>query len=81
MPACTFDSVPKFISHAGNVVSCALPDHADIELAAVDVLLDDCIALHLFVNELDAFAQALHVVDDRRLRDAERCIVGRGFDE
>ncbi len=56
-------------------------EHADVDLAAVDVFLDERIALDLLVDELHALAQALHVLDERGLRDAERRVLGRRLHE
>ena len=47
-------------------------EDADVELAAVDVLLDDRRRADAFVDERDALLQLLVAVDDRRLRDADR---------
>ena len=45
--------------------------HADVKFPAFDVLLDQCIALYVLVDKLDALSKLCHVPDDRRLRDAE----------
>ncbi len=56
-------------------------DHAHIELAPFDVLLDQRIRVGLLVDERDAFLETALVRDDRGMRDAERGIVGGGFHE
>ena len=56
-------------------------EHADVDLAALDVLLDQRVGAGLLVDELDALAQLLAVVDDRGLRDAERRVLGRRLHE
>ena len=47
-------------------------EDADVELAALDVLLDDGGGADALVDERDALLQLLVAVDDRRLRDADR---------
>ena len=47
-------------------------EDADVELAALDVLLDDRGRADAVVDERDALVQLLVAVDDRRLRDADR---------
>ena len=49
---------------------------ADVQLAALDVFLDQRIGLHLVVHELDALLELRLVGDDRRLRNAERRVLG-----
>ena len=66
----------------GHVAELELPDrqhaqavvaeHADVEFAALDVLLGDRGGADPLVDEGDAFRQLLVGVDDRGLRDAER---------
>ncbi len=55
--------------------------YADVQLAPVDVFLDQRIALHVFVNKLHALAKLVHVLDDRRLRNAQRRIFRCRFHE
>ena len=50
--------------------------HAHVELAPFDVFLHQRIGLHLVVHELDALLELRLVRDDRRLRDAERRVLG-----
>ena len=54
---------------------------AYVQLAALDVLLDEGVGVRLFMNELDALLQPLCIRNDRRLRDAERGVLGHGLDE
>ena len=51
-----------------------IAQHADIDLAAFDILLGDRRRIEALVNERHAFGQLLVRVHDRRLRDAERGI-------
>ena len=46
-------------------------EHADVQLAPLDVLLDQRIGLHLLVHELDALLELRGVIHHRGLRDAE----------
>ena len=56
-------------------------DHADIELAALDVLLHQGVGMGLLVNELDSLLELPLVRDDRGLRDSERGVLGGGLHE
>ena len=56
-------------------------DHPDIELAALDVLLDQRIGMRLLVNERDSLLELALIRDHGGLRNAERGILGRGFHE
>ena len=48
-----------------------IAQHPDIQLAAFDIFLDQCIGADLFVHELYALAQVRDILDHRGLRDAE----------
>ena len=50
-------------------------EHADIDLATVDILLDDRIGADLLVDEGDALRQLLVVVHQRGLGDTERGVL------
>jgi hypothetical protein len=56
-------------------------EHADVDLAAVDVFLDERVAFDLLVDELHTLAEASHVLDERGLRDTERRIFRRRLHE
>ena len=72
---------PNVISHTGNTLSRSLPMHADVQLPALDILLDQRVRMRLLVNEGDSLRQLLLVRDHRRVRDAERGILGRRLHE
>src|SRR5207247_3484936 len=48
-----------------------VPEHADIDFASLDVLLDERCGADAVVDEGDALLQLLIAVDDRSLRDAD----------
>ena len=56
-------------------------DHAHVELAALDVLLDQGVGMGLLVNELDSLLELPLVGDDRGMRDSERGVLGGGLHE
>jgi hypothetical protein len=81
-------NVPLTAVHAGERhlprrqhVDALVPQHADVHLAAVDVLLDDRRGAQLLVNELCPAGELLLVLDDRRLRDAGRRFEEQRFDD
>jgi hypothetical protein len=69
----------------GEVLEHHLPDRqhleaprahdADVELAAVDVALDDRVGVLALVDERDALLELLVRIDDRQLRDAGRALL------
>src|SRR6185437_12474378 len=56
-------------------------EHADIELAPLDILLGDGGSSDLLVNEGDALRELLVGVDDGCLRDAPRSILAQTLDD
>ena len=56
-----------------------VPEHADIDLASLDVLLDERCGADAVVDEGDALLQLLIAVDDRSLRDADGGFLREGL--
>ena len=69
------------ISHTGSTSSRSLPMHADVQLAAVDELLDDRRGAEALVDELHALRELVLVLDDRGLRDAGRRLEEQRLDD
>src|SRR5262245_20161623 len=65
----------------GERARALVPDHADGELAAVDVFLGEGVAADASVHEGDALAQAPRVPYPRGLRDPERGLLVAGLDD
>src|SRR5258708_18215970 len=59
----------------------AVPQHAHIELAAVDVLLDQGVAIKLLVNEPRSFDRLTLITDKGRLADAVRRLLAHRLDK
>ncbi|MEN8377104.1 MAG: hypothetical protein ABFS34_16895, partial [Gemmatimonadota bacterium] len=55
--------------------------HADVELAPVDVLLGDGVRADLLPDEAHALGELVVVVDDRGARDPERGLLAERLDE
>src|SRR5262249_59591609 len=79
---------PRALRHAAEL---ELPDredtqplvaeHADVELAALDILLGDGGGADAFVDEAHALGQLFIAVDHRRLRDAPRGVLVQALDD
>ena len=50
-------SEPKLISQTGSTFSRSLPMTPDVQLASLDVLLDQRVGVRLFVDERDALLE------------------------
>src|SRR6185437_1290291 len=55
--------------------------HADVELAAFDVLLDQSVGADLLMDELDPLLEPRRVLDHGSLRNTQRSILDRGLHE
>ena len=71
----------KFISHTGSALQPVVPQHAHVQLATIDVALDDGLGADTLVDEPDALAQGRFVLDNRRLRDADRGLLRERLDD
>ena len=56
-------------------------EHADIDLAAVDILLGDRVGADLLVNEGDALGELFVIVHQRGLGDTERGVLAETLDD
>ena len=54
--------------------------HPNIELSPFDIPLDEGAGPHARMDELDSLLEFLIILDNGRLRDPERCLFGRRFD-
>ncbi len=72
---------PKKISRGGRTVSRLLPEHAEVKLTSVDVLLDERVALETVVQEARSLEHLVLGLRERRERDAVARLLADGLDE